>query len=448
MTFDLRPDSKSFRKKVVIVGGGFGGLNAAKRLAKKKADLDIVLLDRHNYHLFQPLLYQVATAGLNPGEIAVPLRTVFSKYRNVQVLLCEVKKVDLGAKQLQTDCGEIPYDYLILACGAKHSYFGNDDWEIHAPGLKTLEQATEIRRRVLLSFELAERESDPSKEKKLLTFVIVGGGPTGVELAGALGEITRFTLNHDFRHIDPRKARIILIEAGSRILTQFDPTLSARAARDLENLGVTIWTDSRVTGISADGVTLGSEQVNASTVIWAAGVRPSSLNAGLGVELDRAGRVIVGPDLSIPGYPETFVIGDQACVHENGRTLPGLAPVAMQEGRAAADAILADHFGRARKSFQLVDKGQMATIGRSRAVAETSGLKFGGIWAWLTWLLVHIYYLVGFKNRVLVLIQWFWAYLTFRRGAQLIVNKEWRSFGERTPNPSASQLPRDPVHST
>lgn len=416
-------------KRVVIVGGGFAGMNAAKRLARKNSKIEIILLDRHNYHLFQPLLYQVATAGLNPGEIAVPLRTEFSKFRNVNVLLAEVTGVDLANRRVFSDAGEFTYDYLILACGAQHSYFGNEGWEVFAPGLKTLEQATEIRRRVLLAFELAEREPDPGKAHKLLTFAIVGGGPTGVELAGALGEITRFTLSRDYRHIKPRETRIILIEAGPRILPSFSEKLSQRAQQDLEDLGVTIWINSRVTQISNDGITLaGSEFLNAGTVIWAAGVLPSSLNQNLGVSLDRVGRVIVEPDLSVPGYPEAFVIGDQACAQENGRMLPGLAPVAMQEGRAVADSILRDLSGRPRQPFHLTDKGQMATIGRSRAVAETGGFEFSGLLAWLTWLTVHIYYLVGFKNRLLVLIQWFWSYVTFRRGAQLIVNKEWRSF--------------------
>ncbi len=415
-------------KKVVVIGGGFAGLNTAKKLAQKSKDLDITILDRHNYHLFQPLLYQVAMAGLSPGEIAVPIRTVLAKYKNVRSILAEAKTIDLQKRQVVTDFGPVDYDYLVMACGAQHSYFGHEEWEPFAPGLKTLEQATEVRRRVLLAFEMAERESDPQKMRELLTFVIVGGGPTGVELAGALGEITRYTLSRDFRHIDPARTRVILIEAGGRILPSFDPELSQRATRDLENLGVTIWTNTRVTEIVPDGVTLGNEKIRSATVLWAAGVKPSPLNAALGVPLDRAGRVIIGPDLSIPGHPEVFVIGDQACFMQDGKPLPGLAPVAMQQGRAAARAILADVKGQARSQFKYTDKGQMATIGRSKAVAESGKLRFGGTMAWLAWLLVHIYYLVGFKNRMIVLIQWFWAYATFRRGAQLIVNKEWRSF--------------------
>jgi NADH dehydrogenase len=416
------------RKKVLIVGGGFAGLNAAKIFGKKGHDFDVTILDRHNYHLFQPLLYQVAMAGLSPGDIATPLRTELATYKNVRVLLAEAQSVDLAGRKVLTDIGPIDYDYLIMACGAQHSYFGHNEWEPFAPGLKSLEQATEIRRRVLLAFEMAEREDDPVHERQLLTFVIVGGGPTGCELAGTMGEITRFTLSRDFRHIDPRQARIILIEAGPRILPSFDPKLSQRAARDLENLGVTIWTNSRVTNIEEGAVTLGAEVLKAATILWAAGVAPAQINATLGAPLDRSGRVIVGPDLSLEKHPEVFVLGDQACFIEDGKPLPGLAPVAMQQGRAAARTILADLKGKKREVFHYVNKGQMATIGRSRAVAESGGFKFGGFLAWLTWLLVHIYYLVGFKNRVVVLFQWVWAYATFRRGAQLIVNKEWRMF--------------------
>ena len=411
-------------KRVVVVGGGFAGLNAAKRLARRK-ELEITVIDRHNYHLFQPLLYQVAMAGLSPGEIAVPIRSVLAKHRNVSVLMAEAKGVDLAGRKLRTEFRDIDYDYLILACGAQHSYFGHEEWEPFAPGLKTLEQATEIRRRVLLAFELAEREKSPEKIRQLLTFVVVGGGPTGVELAGALGEISRFALSRDFRHIDPRQTRVILIEAGQKVLAAFDPKLPERAKLDLENLGVTIWTGARVTGIDAEGVTLGNERLAACTVLWAAGVKPAEINASIG-EVDRAGRVLVEKDLSLPGHREVFVLGDQAAV--KGESLPGLAPVAIQEGRAAAAAIIADFQGRERKPFRYLDKGQIATIGRSKAVFESGGVKFGGLFAWLAWLLIHIFYLIGFKNRVIVLIQWAWSYLTFKRGAQLIVNKEWRSF--------------------
>lgn len=421
-------------KRVVIVGAGFAGLNAAKRLARKtdkSGEIEITLLDRHNYHLFQPLLYQVAMAGLSPGEIAMPIRTMLAKYKNTRVLLGEAKHLDVASKSIQTEAGEISYDYLVLALGSQGSYFGHEEWEPHAPGLKSLEQATEVRRRVLTAFELAERETDPDRIRQLLTFVVVGGGPTGVELAGSLGEITRYTLSKDFRHIDPRNTRIILIEAGPRVLASFHPDLSRRAQRDLENLGVTIWTGVRVTKISEDGVALGGEVVKAVTVLWAAGVKPSPLNVQLGTPLDRQGRVIVNKDLTIPGHPEVFVIGDQACfIGEDGNPLPGLAPAAMQEGRAVAESIVNDLHGKPRKTFKYNDKGQMATIGRRKAVAQMDKMRFTGVVAWLAWLLVHIYYLVGFKNRVLVMIQWSWSYLTYKRGAQIITSREWQSFAK------------------
>ncbi len=422
-------------KKVVIVGAGFAGLNAAKRLGHKtdrRGELEITVLDRHNYHLFQPLLYQVAMAGLSPGDISTPIRTVLAGYKNTRVLMAEAQGVDLKNRKVITDGGAIDYDYLVLGLGSQQSYFGHEEWEPNAPGLKSLEQATEVRRRVLTAFELAERESNPDRIRQLLTFVVVGGGPTGVELAGSLGEITRYTLSKDFRHIDPRSTRIILIEAGPRILPSFDPKLSQRATRDLENLGVTIWTGVRVTNISKEGVTLGDEMVRSETILWAAGVKPASLNAKLGVPLDRAGRVIVGEDLSIPGFPEVFVMGDQACCidKETGKPLPGLAPVAMQQGRAVAESILNDLDGKTRKPFQYFDKGQMATIGRRKAVAEAGKMKLTGVLAWYAWLLVHVYYLVGFKNRVSVMFQWFWSYVTFKRGAQIITNREWQSFAK------------------
>lgn len=420
-------------KRIVVVGGGFGGINTAKKLGGL-AGVEVTLVDRRNYHLFQPLLYQVAMAGLNPGEIATPIRSIFSRYKNIRALMGEVRGVDLSQKVVNTDFGPLPYDYLVLACGAQHSYFGHEEWEPFAPGMKTLEQATEIRRRVLTAFELAERANDPELERQLLTFVVVGGGPTGVELAGTLGELSRFALSSDFRHIDPAKTRVILIEAGSRVLATFDESLSKRARRDLENLGVTIWTGMRVTNISAEGVTLGEEKVRAATVLWAAGVKPSPLNASLGVPIDKAGRVIVNPDLSLPGHPNVFVIGDQACFIEDEKPLPGLAPVAMQQGRAVASNVLCDLKGKPRKPFHYFDKGQMATIGRGRAVAQTKNFRIGGFLAWVAWLVVHIFYLIGFRNRVLVLMEWAWAYLTYRRGAQLITHREWRSFLD-SPNP-------------
>jgi NADH:ubiquinone reductase (H+-translocating) len=438
-------------KRVVIVGGGFAGLNAAKTLGEKTdrdGSLQITLIDRRNYHLFQPLLYQVAMAGLNAGEIAIPLRTVLSSHRNTRVLLAEALDIDLSRKRLKTDAGELEFDYLIMACGAQHSYFGREDWEPFAPGLKTLEQATEVRRRVLLSFEMAEREADPARICQLLTFVVVGGGPTGVELAGALGEISRFTLSTDFRHIDPTSTRIILIEAGDRILSSFHPDLSARAQKDLENLGVVVRTKSRVTNINPTGVSLGDECIQAATVLWAAGVMPSEMNSRLGTPTDRAGRVMIEKDLTLPGHPDVFVLGDQAHFDDHGKPLPGLAPVAMQQGHAAAKSILNDMQGKRRKAFRYFDKGQMATIGRKKAVAQAGKFRFGGTLAWYAWLFVHVYYMVGFKSRFQVLLQWFWSYVTYKRGAQLITTREWRSFDspEKTP-PRSQPLPKESMES-
>ena len=424
-------------KRVIIVGAGFGGMNAAKKLAQK-SDLKITLLDQHNYHLFQPLLYQVAMAGLSPGEIASPIRNIFSNAQNVECLMTKVTGVRLKENKIVTDVGDLPYDYLILACGAQQSYFGHEEWEQFAPGLKTLEQATEIRRRVLMAFEMAERETDKAKIKSLLTFVVVGGGPTGVELAGALGEISRNALSRDFRHIDLKQTQIILIESGPRILPSFVEGLSLKATRDLEKLGVTVRTSVKATNISAKGVTLENEMIEAATVLWAAGVKPSHLNAGLGVQLDHSGRVRVNEDLSIDGYSNVFVIGDQAHCDDKGKALPGLAAVAMQQGRWVAHNILLDVKSKPRLPFRYTDKGQMATIGRRRAIVQTGRLHFGGRLAWYTWLLVHIYYLVGFHNRILVLLQWAWSYFTFHRGAQLIVTKEWQSFPDAPAKPILS----------
>lgn len=427
-------------KKVIIVGGGFAGINAAKALGDKK-DIEVVLIDRRNHHLFQPLLYQVAMAGLSPAEIAYPIRSILTRFKNIQVLLGEVKNVDTKAHKIEIDFGSMNYDYLILACGAKHSYFGHPEWEDFAPGLKNLEQATEIRRRVLTAFEMAERESDLEKRGQLLTFVIVGGGPTGVELAGALGEISRFTLGKDFDQIDPKTTRIILIEGGPRILPSFDAKLSRQAHEDLEKLGVTIWTQRLVTKINSEGVNIGAEFIKASTVLWAAGVQPSGLNTTLKVELDPQGRVMIEKDLSLKNFPEVFVLGDQAHFSSEQGPLPGLAPVAMQQGQHAANNILRDLRGDVRKPFDYFDKGQMATIGRKKAVAQFRKLRFSGSIAWLAWLLIHIYYLIGFKNRLFVLMDWFWSYATYQKGARLIVNKDWHSY--RLP-PTQAQAPLDP----
>lgn len=414
-------------KKVVIVGGGFVGLNAAKKLGRSR-DIEVTLIDRRNHHLFQPLLYQVATAGLSPADIAAPIRSILSHYKNIRVLQGTVCSVDKTVNKVTTDFGEVPFDYLILGCGASHSYFGHNDWEEFAPGLKSVEEATEIRRRILLAFEEAERLNDREKQRKYLTFVVVGGGPTGVELAGAIGEMSRFTLARDFRNIDSKLSRVILIEAGPRILPAFSPEQSSRATRDLESLGVQVWTSSPVTKIDSNGVEVGTERVHAATVLWAAGVQASKLGASLGCELDRQGRVIVEPDLSIPSHSNIFVAGDQAhFAHQTGRPLPGMAPVAIQQGRFIAEQILNDIASQPRGAFEYFDKGQMATIGRSRAIAEVGKFKFRGWIAWLAWLVVHVYYLTGFKNRFFVVMQWAISYLTYRRGARLIVNKDWRS---------------------
>src|SRR5688572_5175456 len=417
-------------KHVVIVGAGFGGLNAVKELGND-AGIEVTVLDRSNHHLFQPLLYQVAMAGLSPADIAAPIRSLLGSYRNVRVLQGTLTALDPATRTLTTDFGTLNYDYLVLACGARHSYFGHEEWEEHAPGLKTLEQATEIRRRILSAFEVAERISDKEEQRRQLTFVVVGGGPTGVELAGAIGEMSRFTLAGDFRNIDAKLARIILIEAGPRILPMFSEAQASRATRDLETLGVQVWASCKVTGIDSDGVTAGDERIRASTVLWAAGVEASAIGRQVGADIDRQGRVMVEADLSVKAYPNVFVIGDMAhCADEAGKPLPGTAPVAMQQGRYVARTILRDLRGEKRNPFHFVDKGQMATIGRSRAILDVVRLHVAGWLAWVLWLIIHIYYLTGFKNRVLVVAQWAWSYLTFGRGARLIVNREWR-FGGR-----------------
>ncbi len=409
---------------VVIVGGGFGGLNAARALARRP--VRVTLLDRRNYHLFQPLLYQVASAAISPADIATPLRSILRKAPNVGVLLAEAEKVELGSRRVMLDHGELGYDALILAAGAGHSYFGHDDWELLAPGLKTLEDALEIRRRVLLAFEAAEREPDGAERRALLTFVIVGAGPTGVELAGALAEISRETIAHDFRVIDPTQARIILLEGGPRILPSFPEPLSLKAEAALRRLGVEVRTDAKVTRITPDAVWLGGQQIRSRAVLWAAGVAASPLARSLGVPLDHSGRVLVEPDLSIPGHPAAFVIGDLAAfIHQTGQPLPGLAPVAIQQGRAVAENAWARLIGKPTRPFHYLDRGSMATIGRAKAVAVVGRLRLSGFPAWLVWLLVHIMFLIGFRNRFIVLFEWAWAYFTYQRGARLITGP-WR----------------------
>ena len=422
------PTQTQFPHRVVIVGGGFGGLYAAQSL--RSAPVSVTLLDRRNFHLFQPLLYQVATGALSPGEIASPLRYVLQNNRNTQVLLGEVIDIDAAGRRVILRDGDVPYDDLIVATGATHFYFGNDQWEPLAPGLKTIEDATAIRSRLLIAFEHAEREPDPAARQAWLSFVIVGAGPTGVELAGALGEIANDTLRHDFRHIDPTESRILLVEGESRVLPAFPPDLSEKAERQLIELGVHTRTGARVTQIDSEGVTMrigdAEERVIARTVLWAAGVRASRLGKALaahaGATLDRAGRVIVEPDLSIPGHPEIHVIGDLASFsHQGGKLLPGVAPVAMQQGRYVARLIRARVAGRAfAKPFHYFNKGSLATIGRNKAVADFGKLHIAGFFAWLTWVFVHLMYLVEFENRFLVLSEWVYNYVTRNRGARLI----------------------------
>jgi NADH dehydrogenase len=419
--------------RVVIVGGGFGGLYAARTLARRP--VQVTLVDRRNHHLFQPLLYQVATAGLSPADIASPLRHVLARATNVTVFMAEVERIDLGSRKVFLADGQLAYDGLILAAGATHSYFGHDDWEAWAPGLKSLEDALEIRRRVLLAYEAAERATDEAERHALLTFVVIGGGPTGVELAGALAEISRQTIARDFRVIDPTQARILLLEGGPRVLPTFPESLSRKAERQLRRLGVEVRTGALVTNVSPDAVWIGGEQIRSRAVVWAAGVAASPLGRSLGVPLDRAGRVLVEPDLSVPGHPEVFVVGDLgAFVHQTGQPLPGLAPVAIQQGRLAADNVWRRLTARPTRPFRYVDKGNIATIGRAAAVAMIRGLRLSGLAAWLTWLLIHIFFLIGFRNRFVVVFSWAWAYLTYQRGARLIT-------GRPSPLPPAAPRP-------
>ena len=429
------------KKQVVIVGGGFAGLNAARMLGNK-LDIEVTLIDRRNYHLFQPLLYQVAMAALGEGDIAAPLRNMLANYRNITVFKGIVNNIDIENKIVITDFANIPYDYLILACGVQHHYFGNNQWEEFAPGLKTLAQAKEIRRRVMEAYERAERTKDPVERKKLLTFVIVGGGPTGVELAGSIGEMSRYTLSKFYRNIDPKLTRIFIVEAAPRILGSFSPDLASKATRSLEKLGVQVWTNSMVSNVDANGVQIGKERIEASTVLWAAGVTAIAIGRTIGVETDRIGRIIVAEDLSIPGHPEIFVGGDLAhFTAPNGIPLPGLAPVALQQGKTIGRNIVRDLKTKARKIFRYRDKGQMATIGKNKAIVEFGNIKFDGIFAWFTWLLVHIYFLTSFRHRVFVLMQWGWSYFTFSYGARLIVNKEWRFYPD--PDPCANHSEKE-----
>ncbi|MBX3192170.1 MAG: NAD(P)/FAD-dependent oxidoreductase [Labilithrix sp.] len=450
------------RRRVVIVGGGFGGLEAAKALAE--VPVDVTLVDRANYHLFQPLLYQVAMAGLSPAEIASPIRAILAEQSNVRVVMGDVSRIDLEEKRVHLEGDELPYDYVIVAVGAKTSYFGNDDWEAFAPGLKNVEDALEIRRRVLVAFERAERTPDARARRKLLTFVVIGGGPTGVELAGAIAELSRHVLGRDFRAIDPREAKVVLIEAGPRILPSFTEDLAHSAVEQLGELGVEVRTGSRVVTIDERGVELedgaeadelpglGSgkerERIASETILWAAGVEASGLTRTLGAPLDRQGRVVVGSDCAIPDHPEAFAIGDVARFEvpsakgKASTVLPGVSPVAMQQARYVAQIIaweVESDGAPPREPFWYLDKGTMATIGRSRAIADARGLKMRGFIAWLAWLFVHIWYLIGFRNRVVVLLNWAWSYLSYKRGARLITSTGWQPRG--APPSRAPSLP-------
>jgi NADH:quinone reductase (non-electrogenic) len=423
------------RPHVLIIGGGFGGLSAAKTL--RNAPVDVTLLDRHNYHLFQPLLYQVATATLSPGDIAAPIRWIFRRSPNVRVLLGKVSTVDTKNRRIRlADDGELAYDFLIVATGSSHTYFGHDEWARFAPGLKTLEDALEIRRRVLLAFECAERETDPVRRQDLLTFVLIGGGPTGVELAGTLAEIARQTLRHEFRSIDPSRARIILVEAGPTILPSFPEKLRDAARESLARLGVEVREGIAVTNVDAHGVMLGAERIVAGTILWTAGVAVSPLVTSLDVPLDRAGRVVVKADLSIPGNPDVFVVGDAAAfADETGRQLPGVAQVAIQQATHAAKMIVNRLRGIPSTPFVFHDKGNMAIVGRGAAIADLGWIRFSGFPAWLAWLFLHIVKLVGFRNRLIVLLEWAVAYMTFQRSARLITNVNRSDRSERPDTP-------------
>ncbi len=415
--------------RVVIVGAGFGGLSAARTL--RNVPVQVTVVDRRNHHLFQPLLYQVATAALSPGDIAYPIRSILRGQQNAVVLLADAVAVDAASHEVVLTDGRIGYDFLILATGARHSYFGHVEWETRAPGLKDLEDALEIRRRILLAFEKAEREPDPGRRKALLTFVLVGGGPTGAELAGAIGEISRHVLASDFRAIDPRDARILLLEAGPRILPTFPEELSAKAAAALERLGVEVRTGAAVTAIGEGFLEIGAERLEAGTILWTAGVAASPLARSLGVPLDRAGRVAIEPDLTIPGHPEVFVIGDLASLPDRvGKPLPGVAQVAIQQGRHAARNIEFARRGEPLQAFRYRDPGNLAVLGRAAAIADLGRIRLSGFPAWLFWCFVHILYLIGFRNRFIVLFEWAWAYLTWQRGARLITG-EIETFGRR-----------------
>jgi NADH dehydrogenase len=407
------------KPRILVVGGGFGGLTAAQRLGR--LPVQVTLVDRKNHHTFQPLLYQVATAGLSPGEIAAPIRWILRAHSNIEVLLEEVLDFNLKERRVVTNEGVLPYDYLVIAAGASHAYFGHPEWEPLAPGLKTIEDALEIRRRVLLAFELAERHAALGDREMPLNFVVVGAGPTGTELAGTLAEISRNVLANEFRSINPARSHILLLEGGPRVLAAYSEALSLKAKEQLEHLGVEVLTSHIVTRVEPGAVWVGETRIPAQVVIWAAGVAASPLGGKLGVPIDRAGRVLVQPDLTVPGHPEVFVIGDLAAVqNEHGKMLPGVAPVAIQQGQFVAKTIARDLEHQPRRNFRYHDKGSLATIGRAAGVAQFPKFSLSGYFAWLAWLFVHIFFLIGFRNRIIVMIQWAWSYLTYERGARLI----------------------------
>jgi NADH:ubiquinone reductase (H+-translocating) len=406
----------------LILGGGFAGLSAARAL--RCAPVHVRIIDRQNHHLFQPLLYQVASAGLNPSDIASPIRQILRNQKNVEVTLAEVQAIDAGRRRVVLADGEAHYDWLVVCTGATHSYFGRDDWAPFAPGLKDLNDALEIRRRILLAFEAAEREEDPSTRKVALTFVIAGAGPTGVELAGAVAEIARHTLVREFRRFDPRSARVVLVEAGSKVLSAYEAPLNERARAQLEGLGVEVRLGSPVTGVDRQGVSLGSDRIEARTVLWACGVAGSPLAKTLGVPLDKAGRVLVDEALRAPGRPEIFVAGDLCAVYgKDGKPVPAVAPAAMQQGKCAALNIIQALEGKPVKPFRYHDKGSLATIGRAAAVAQLGKIKLSGWIAWIAWAFIHIFFLIGFRNRLIVMFQWAWAYITYDRGVRLITGR-------------------------
>ncbi|MCR4417869.1 MAG: NAD(P)/FAD-dependent oxidoreductase [Ignavibacteria bacterium] len=414
---------KNSKPKVIIIGGGFGGLAAAKKLKNKP--VDVILIDKTNHHLFQPLLYQVATAGLSPAYIAFPLRSIFRKSKNVRVILGEVKRIDRKEKKVYLNGENYSYDFLIVAVGAKHHYFGKDEWEKIAPGLKTLQDAINIREKILLAFEKAERINDPEEQQKYLNFIVVGGGPTGVEMAGAIAEIARKTLIEDFKKIDPTKAKVYLVEALDRVLPTYPPKLSQKAKEDLEKLGVRVLLNTKVTDLNNDCVKLNGKEIKAATIIWAAGNKANPLVQQLNCELDKMGRAIVSPYLHLKDDESVFVIGDAAAVYdEKGNTLPGVSPVAITEGRYVAKFILRKLKNKSSKPYKYINKGSLATIGKAKAVADFGWLRFSGFFAWLLWVFVHIFFLIGFKNRFIVMIEWIFAYFTYQKSARLIVGEK------------------------